>query len=150
MVPADSPDDLKDAPFLRSIPKQDPFVVPEGFFERFPHIVQAKIVHEQRNVLRGFWSSFAVPAISFGAAAVLLLVWWMAPVPVSELSGTVPELDEHAELAVLDLTESDLLYALLDSAATPMGTVDLQMDTEELIAYLENEDLPLEYLIEQP
>jgi len=148
MEPIDNTDELKDAPMLRSISKHDPFVVPDGFFDRFPHAVQAKIVQRQRAVVKTWWSRLVIPMISLGAIALLLIIWWVAPTPQTELRTMVPEMDEHAEFAVLDATDSDLIYALFETT-TPMGTVDLQVDTEELIAYLDNENLPLDFLIEQ-
>ena len=149
MEPIDHTDELKDAPLLRSIPKHDPFIVPDGFFDRFPHAVQARILEQQHPIAKPWWSRFAIPAISLGMMALLVLVWWMIPTNKPELNALVPELDEHTEFAVLDETDSDLLYALFDTSTTPMGNVDLQLETEELIAYLDNENLPLDFLIEQ-
>ena len=149
MEPIDHTDELKDAPLLRSIPKHDPFIVPDGFFDHFPHAVQAMIVEQQRTIAKPWWSRLAIPTISFGLIALLVLVWWMIPTNQPELNTSVPELDEQTEFAVLDETDSDLLYALFDTSTTPMGNVDLQLETEELIAYLDNENLPLDFLIEQ-
>ena len=50
MERSDEMDELKHlAPTLHGLKRTDPFTVPDGFFERFPHQVQAAIVERQER-----------------------------------------------------------------------------------------------------
>jgi len=72
-------DDLNElartAPTLHGLPKVDPFVVPDGFFERFPHAVGDAIAARERRV-NGVWRpwmrwALAVPPARSSAMSVV-------------------------------------------------------------------------------
>lgn len=142
-------DDLKQlAPTLASVPKADPFVTPEPFFEGFPHQVQAAIAAGQRTA-RPHWYrrwALALPA----AALVGLGAWWA-------LSGTRTE--EHPTVLIAQVTPlaaDELDYfdgADVDELAAEtlpaedLGAVHLDLKDEELLAYLDHEQADLTELI---
>lgn len=147
MEPSRNTDDLKDAPQLRGISKSDPFVVPDGFFDQFPHVVQARVVEEGRKRTKPElrWSPIWVPLVALVVLSIGVF-WWTRPVQVDQLADSIT-VDENTDLAILENVDNDQLYALWENDA-PMGTVDLPVGTDDLFAYLENEDLSLELLIE--
>jgi hypothetical protein len=153
MARLDEHDEMKDAPLLRSIPPHDPFVAPDGFFDRFPHMVQGRIVGSAR---RPEWQrSFARQAVrlAFGTAIVAgaaALVWslWPAP-PVEQIAGT-PAPSAETDVLLLEDMDEELLLEAWDSGDAPaLEEVDLPLNEEELLVYLENEDIPLDLLIEE-
>ena len=148
-------DELKDAPTLRSIPKVAPFVVPDGFFEQFPHALQARIVQR-----RSPWARFnqwigdlSIPLRIAGATAVVAVI---ASAFFFALSS-VPKVDEPlvaeitiapTDLDIADVDEAELL-AMMDDDAALLGDASASFSADEMAAYLENEELPLDLLIEE-
>ena len=143
-------DELKDAPRLRSIPKVDPFVVPSGFFETFPHAAQERVRGSDRSIvsepLRGAWVR---PALLFGTLSLLVGLFLLRP------SG---KHTEHMVSVGQDWSENDLLhtgidpellYTELDTTMDLMDVVELPEDGAAVLAYLEGEDLSLDLLIEE-
>lgn len=146
------PDDLKrSAPTLFGLPKADPFVVPEVFFDRFPHEVQGLVTAKQHR--RSTWSDWKRVAIALPALALLGLgVWWAA--------RPMPEPDHLAALANASLTDGELdalgddeLAALTEEVmplADPqqeLGQVGIQLNDDELMAYFEGEGVDMNELI---
>ncbi|HRF82051.1 MAG TPA: hypothetical protein PL070_18395 [Flavobacteriales bacterium] len=145
-------DDLHHAPVLRSIPKQDPFVVPDGFFFAFPHEVQQRAVAKEKRlpkVLRD-WRSSDLTKWSAGIAALLAIaafLWWNTPQPNAPLVGEHPHWSEgdlfHADMDV------ELLYTEFFPDDELMEAVHLPEDNDAILAYLEDQDLPLDLLIDE-
>ena len=144
-------DELNESPTLRSIAKEDPFVAPQGFFDTFPQVVQQQIqtrTAAEREGLLARWSDALWPRITIGSLAgiaIVTIVWSVWPTTdttPTELAQTQPE-----ELHESDVDE-DLLYATLYTENDLMAAVALPEDDTEVLAYLENEDLPLDLLIE--
>lgn len=137
--------------FLDTLPRTDPFVVPEVFFDRFPHVVQAAIVQRQPAGATVWFSwkklAFALPV---AAVAVLGLRTWLknTPVPTAPIDVAVSPLTED-ELSALG--ENELLTLLENDPSTldptDLGNVDIDLDEEELFAYLESEQTDLTELI---
>ncbi|MFZ1692091.1 MAG: hypothetical protein WAT74_02745 [Flavobacteriales bacterium] len=127
-------DPLSEAPLLRSIPKVDPFVVPEGFFEQFPHQVQAAIAKKKAA---SWWSRLlpSTPAfrVAWASAAVLVaaLAWFNRP--------SAPETAPESPLASSDdewvLVDNDLLAELAAESNRPPG-VQHDLTADELADYL--------------
>lgn len=133
-------DDLKRlAPTLDSLPKADPFVVPEGLFERFPHQVQARVTRPAPPALLPVWMrrlALALPLVAALAGAWWLLRTEAAPTP--EVAVEIPD----AGIDELELLEHpEAFAALAEESATvigpPAASVDLTHD--ELAVWLENE-----------
>lgn len=145
----DGPDELRDAPVLHSLRGKDPFVVPDGFFDSFPHAVQQQALAKVAPRPLAPWRRILRPALILGSLALIagLAVRWPAPAPN----------DTSALLTVQDWTPEDLVRSGVDirSVQTLLGPDESLMDVVELpdddhavIAYLENEDLPFDLLIE--
>lgn len=153
MEPHNEPDELKDAPLLRSIPRTDPFVVPEGFFERFPHQVQARIAAQRRSGLHEWIADRRLVLRFAGAAAVLILV---ATAAFFALQGTAPVNDQIAEGITIApyeidpgmIDEADLIDLIGDGPEL-MAEAGAGFSQAELAAYITHEELPLDLLIEE-
>lgn len=147
MTTLDPNDERREGPVLRSIPRTDPFVVPEGFFERFPHAVQQRITEKrERASMLGGWLRPAIGACAVLAAMVIAWVLW--PKPASELPQLAVSTYETPDHVSDELEAEELLTAL--STDDPLlAEVDLTLTDAELAAYIEQEELPLELLIEE-
>lgn len=151
MEPLNEQDELKRiAPTLHALPKAEPFVVPEGFFDRFPHQVQAAIVARDPE-LSPAWSWWKRMALALPILALLGLgVWWLGTpasisTPVAFNSDNLPDDPDVME----GIDESELL-AFIDEAhdiPADLGSVELRLDEQELLTYLESENLDLADLI---
>ena len=143
----DHNDELRDAPVLRSIPKTDPFVVPDGFFERFPHALQQRISEQRgRSPVLGGWLRPAIGALA--VLAVVVITWFLWPKSTSDLPRIAMSTYEQPEHVSDDLDAEELLAAL--STGDPLlAEVDLALTETELAAYVEQEELPLDLLIEE-
>jgi len=151
MIDPNNKDELKDAPLLRGIPEHDPFVVPNGFFDRFPQTVQARIAAQQPKAWSDRIAALLRPRVVVGGLAflaVLATTWtlWpsIAPAGTVALGAAV----EPEEVLSTDL-DDELLFAALASDQPLLDAVDLALSDTELQAYLENEELPLDLLIEE-
>src|SRR5262245_38964403 len=97
MEPLNEHDELKrSAPTLAGLPKADPFVVPEPFFEHFPHHVQALVAAKGRShSWAGRWKlAIALPVVAllaFGAWRLLRT----APTNAPEVAVVTPLTDEE-------------------------------------------------------
>lgn len=137
--------------FLETLPTADPFVVPELFFERFPHEVQAALLH-RRSARTNVWHSWKKLAFALPVAAIAILglrIWLTndtastAPIEVTVTPLTEDELSALGENELLTLLEND--PTTLDP--TGLGNVDIDLEEEELFAYLESEHTDLTELI---
>lgn len=154
MDPRNEHDELKDAPTLRALPKVDPFVVPEGFFERFPHQVQAKTGARRTSSsgLIGWILDRPLALRVAGITAILALISSaiffalrqdvVVPVQVAEITIAPNEID-------VDEFADDDLFAVLENEEEPFATAGDGLTQDEMAAYLENEELPLDLLIEE-
>ena len=141
-------DPLNEAPLLRSLKgKADPFVAPIGFFDRFPHTVQERIIKKDVSA-DAIW--FKRLALSCGVIAVVIAVWWALPVgdpsaadPISE------ELVIDVSQEELPMDESLLREAHSDPDQPLFENVMIELEEDELMAYLENENVDVELLIEE-
>ena len=142
MEPLNEHEELKRiAPTLYGMEKHDPFVVPDGVFDRLPHEVQAAIV------ARAYRSGcLALPVlvrrlgIALPVVALLTGAWWILHnkpgTAVAELS-TTPSLDE------LSWSEEHELLASLDEQVPGMEVADIDLTDDELAAYLAYENIDL-------
>jgi hypothetical protein len=152
MDPLTDNDDWKrDAPHLAGLPKADPFSVPDGFFDRFPHQVQAAIVAQEQTTTSAqpWWKrlSIALPIVALMGLAVWML---MRDTPVAEVpavavtpltDGELDAMDDHELLAAFDETDAE------EITPEDLGGVVIDLNDDELLAYLEHEDTDLADLI---
>jgi hypothetical protein len=152
MNDTNEPDDLKrSAPTLFGLPKADPFVVPEGFFDRFPHEVQGLVTAKKHR--GSTWSVWKRVAIALPAMALLGLGVWWATRPlhqpehldgITAASLTDGELDALGDDELAALTEEVIPLADLEQE---LGQVGIRLNDDELIAYFEGEGVDMNELI---
>jgi hypothetical protein len=144
-------DELREAPLLSKLRGSDPFVVPEGFFDRFPMEVQQRI--HQRE--RGRWSLRPVfrPAWVIGTTLVALVVAVFvvlreptSPDLLSDVADNAMLMPDELEL---DDWSSDHFLAELASEEEAFTGVAHDMNAEELAAYIEHEELPIDLILEE-
>ena len=148
-------DELNEAPLLKSIPAHDPFVVPDGFFERFPHRVQDRLRKPQSftaRAMRAIHGTTLVRWISVGIAIMLLVfgvnhVWNTPPKANGDGHAVVVSM-EPEEVDTGTWSESELLW-YTEGSSEFMAYAGDNVRTEDLLHYLENEDLPLDLLSEE-
>ncbi len=153
MIDPRDTDPLSEAPLLRNIPKADPFVVPDGFFERFPMQVQAAIsarpsgwqaVLQRIRLVPLAWR---VSAVAIGIALAVFVV----KIALTGETRPAPEFASNElstdDLLALGLRDDDLLAALpdLESEANWAGS----LSEDELRAYLEQDEYALDLIIEE-
>lgn len=144
-------DPKNESSMLDAIPRCDPFVVPEGFFERFPHRVQARIAKPEpawRQLLHGFWDShWALKAtIPVLAALAIILTLRITPSPDSAEAAFITDINPD-ELADWTMIDEDLFAVLPEESATEVWAEPLS--EEELTGYVDHEAIPLELIIEE-
>lgn len=102
-------DELKKiAPELSKIKKENPFRVPENYFEDFSTRLQMKLEEEKRGSTKNHSRiiQFIKPALSLAAgfALIFMLAYW----PLKTLTP-----NQQASKIVTETEESDMLYASL-------------------------------------
>lgn len=146
-------DPLEDAPLLRSIPRTDPFVVPEGFFEQFPHRVQAAVTRPPslRTRLSDVWAALhpAIRVAGLGLALVLVALPFLMDrrSDIDDAIAEVPTGKMDAVDALLDDDEALLAALAVDEDA--FSAVGQGISDEELAAFVEQQELPLEFIAEE-
>lgn len=144
----DGPDELEQAPTLRGIQGHTPFVVPEGFFDTFPHLVQQRAVTPKARTFTT-WKWLLRPTIAVAGVALIAFMLWQMQVKVQP--------DDHNAALAQDWSAEDLVRAGVDlrSVQTLIGPEEgvldpivLPKDDHAIFAYLEQEELPLDLLTE--
>lgn len=132
-----------DAPRLSRISKEDPFVVPERFFSQFPQqLTDVRIAEAQRPSLFPRIMRPAVPA-----AAILALALWWNHRATEKPADALPALSPQEFMAYTALTD-DRDLDLLDEAHEPdWENVDVQLTSDEFLAYAEARQINIEELI---
>ncbi len=136
-------DKLKEnTPELSKLKKENPFRVPENYFDDFSARLQMKIEAEKKVVQapKNRIIQFLKPAISLAAsfALIFMLVYWplrtFLPNQVAENNNIEIEItDEDSQfLNFLEGIDENSFYALLDEPAVS----DIEFSDEELLTYL--------------
>lgn len=145
-----APEDLKHhAPTLAGLPARDPFVVSEGFFDRFPHEVQAVIAARASHGSARYgalWLRRA--ALALPLIAILIMAWWSIRTEPGTTELAVISAPSVEGLSALE--ERDLLALLSDEDLNAMGTVAIDLDEDEMAAYVEHEGLDLTDYVTEP
>ncbi|MCB0785389.1 MAG: hypothetical protein KDC02_14435, partial [Flavobacteriales bacterium] len=134
------------APTLMGLPKRDPFAVPEGFFEQFPHAVQARVITRPATTV--WWprrAAIALPVV----ALIALGTWWLyRPEPASP--DMAVEVSAPASEEDLYLLAGDDLYAELAlSEDLDASMPELELSAEELAFYYELDGTDVGALIDE-
>lgn len=139
------------SPFLNSLSKQDPFVVPAGFFERFPKNIGESIAKRPslfQRLMAGLLMPQFSPQLALGSVITVLalgLVFWLNE-PAKD-AGIPSGIAHRTAMEPADWQDSEL-YVLLDGGPDLWAGVSGSISTSELEAFLETEDLDLELLNE--
>ena len=148
-------DGLEETPLLRGLPKTDPFVAPDGFFDQFPASVKQRIAHGAKrsrwsDLFPFHWLNWQV-ALLAGMLVVGLVVWSLRPSAGPALDPSLaldaPEAMPD-ELNMDDLDDSEI-WAMYANDPDLLTSVGHGFDAEELEAYVLNQELPVELLIEE-
>ena len=145
-------EDLKrESPMLDAIPRRDPFVVPDRYFERFPHLVQSRIAEPEpawRRLLAGFWNAhWAIRAAIPVAAALAIIFLLRVQDPADSAQAAFTTDIKPEELADWSMNDEDLFAVLPDEEQTSVWAEPLS--EEELTGYMDHEGIPLELIIEE-
>ena len=152
MEPLNDNEELnRDAPFLASLPKVDPFVVPDGFFDRFPHQVQAAITAQQTTPAAA-WPWWKRVSIALPIIALVSLGTWMLSRPYAQVELSAATVTPLSDVELDAMDDQELLAAFdeeeeQDIAPDDLGEVVIDLNDDELLAYLENEDTDINDLI---
>jgi hypothetical protein len=130
---------------LDDIPKNHPFKVPDGYFDRLPGIIQARIaekseIKESRPYFR-YALQYALPAIALVIVAVIYLVP-RTPETVESMLATVSTEEIVAYLEESEITADELLESM-DLNAENVEAIEselyLNLDDLENLNELESE-----------
>jgi len=137
---------------LDNIKTKQVFIVPDGYFDKLPERVQARIAKPEKQAI------FKFPAVAKFALAVVTLtiavVFWMqnnevnSTQDVHQLLAEIPTTDiidylEDADVSLSDIIESiDHEGSVFDSHMNEIDTIS----EEDMSIYLEDYELTGEYL----
>ncbi len=138
MEPNDTnPDDTRPiAPVLFSIKKENPFQVPDNYFESLPSIIQERCIASQP--VRKPWYTFLLKpkiSLSLGFALVLLV----AGINFTNLNNTTPTAPQplsqtdQAGFEVEDIDENILVDMIASTPALPKQETENTPEEEYLI-----------------
>jgi len=118
---------------LDDLKKETPFIVPDGYFENLPRIIQAKIPNEvvRKPLIQWSWqrSVGLVAAMSF----LLVMVWVTFPErqgslgqePLSKISdASIINYLEDQNISYYDLSEHQVVQKAFDTDSTVLNYLD--------------------------
>ena len=148
MIEKEGNDPLNEAPMLRSLKgRPDPFVVPDGFFDRFPNVVQQSVAGKGSS-LRSFGYKWA--ALAIGITIAVMAIWWALPVKNGQADDPLAQLPIDISPDELPIDEYAIWEIYTDPTTPLFEDVSIVLDETELIAYLEHENIDVELLILEP
>lgn len=144
-------EEMESSPLLNSLPKQDPFVVPAGFFERFPQSFSERLT-ERPSFMQRLLAQIVVlqpsPRLALGSVLAVLALgfvfWFQEPAEEASEQSLVAQ---EFPMEPIEWQDAEL-FALSDESSELWASVGSDISTTELEAFVENEDLDLELLNE--
>jgi hypothetical protein len=132
-------DDLKNiAPELSKLEKENPFGVPEGYFDKFPARLKIRMDAEEKTDTKKIrFIQVLKPVVGLAAsfALIFMLVYWplktFTPDQVAENSAET-EMTDADYMSVLERIDEDSFFALLDEQPAE----EIEFSDEELLAYV--------------
>lgn len=144
----DEHDELTGAPTLDSLPRTDPFVVPDGFFDQFPHAVQQQAIGSERKAEHGWFLPTTKLVLGGVAVLVVAVVSWTLW-PISAKAPSTADIHWTSGELLDGGYDVELLYTELHPDLIEMDVVALPEDDEIVLSYLADQNLPLDLLSEQ-
>jgi len=132
--------------FLDDLKKENNFSTPPNYFESLPKIINSKKDHYNTNPLRNIklFPKVSVSIISLTLLIFIIINWSDNTLPKQLTPNQISEIliDEN----YIDFDE-DLLFETYAEILTP--EIDEQSDSEEMINYLIDNDIDINYIIEE-
>ena len=131
---------------LEDIPRKDVFETPEGYFDRLPSLIQARVEAGRGeslwSIYFGYSLRFALPVLAMGLAVIFYLRTPAAG-SAEEFLATVDSANLVAYLEEGDLNTDDLINEVplnLDEAEAIQNNSIKEMNVDEAdVEYLSNE-----------
>jgi hypothetical protein len=123
---------------LEDIPKKEVFNVPEGYFDKLPGIIQARVAkpEKERSPVWGFALRYALPTVVLLAVGIVWFNQTHKVVDAEQLLSSIQTEDLVAYLNDSDITTDELLAEVEwsdDDAKEIEGNVyDLNLEGESL------------------
>ena len=129
--------------------RQQPFTVPDGYFDQLPSRVQARVTYKPKPAFSISWSWQRTVASLAGASLIAVLVWQTLPERQESLgSETLSGVSREAITAYLDdqgvdpyeLADSQQIRSSLGSDTTAIE--DLNIQPADIQQYMNEQSLP--------
>nr|WP_295929938.1 hypothetical protein [uncultured Dyadobacter sp.] len=137
---------------LDDLKRETPFTVPEGYFDKLPQMIQARIPAEPVRKPLVSWSWQRSVALVSAMALILVLVWVTVPErqgslgqePLSGVSdASIIDYLEEQNISYYDLSEHKVVQKAFDTDSTVLNYLDglddniLRQQLEEAISVQE-------------
>jgi len=144
-------DKLKEiVPRLPGKGKENPFRVPEGYFEAFPQRLEDRIQSQAKAPVRDHRILVLKPYL---AAAIILVVAIVSATLIFRdpdaqvgLPDLQTEISQVVEWELYSISEEDIFDAMYDEGM--WEETDVHQTSDEIIDYLMNEDIPMDVLLD--
>ena len=118
---------------LDDLKKETPFSVPEGYFDKLPQMIQARIPVEPVRKPIVSWSWQRSVGLAAASALILVLVWVTVPErqgslgqePLSDISNaSIISYLEDQDISYYDLSEHKVVQKAFESDSTVLNYLD--------------------------
>ena len=116
--------------------RQQPFTVPDGYFDQLPSRVQARVTRRTKPAFSISWSWQRTAASLAGASLIAVLVW-----------QTLPQRQESLGSEALTGVSNEVIAAYLDDQGVDASSL---ADSQQLHSSLGNDTTAIQYLNVKP
>ncbi|HWV33308.1 MAG TPA: hypothetical protein VN038_26800 [Dyadobacter sp.] len=118
---------------LDDLKRETPFSVPEGYFDKLPQMIQARIPAEPVHKPLVSWSWQRSVGLAAASALILVLVWVTVPErqgslgqePLSDISNaSIISYLEDQDISYYDLSEHKVVQRAFESDSTVLNYLD--------------------------
>ncbi|HRH39179.1 MAG TPA: hypothetical protein PK760_12590, partial [Flavobacteriales bacterium] len=126
----------------------------DGFFDRFPQMVQARIAEQEKRGLSGWFSQLSISVragIATASIACIGAIMFLAlPTEAPPVIAQQPEvMIDPVEIDMEDLDDPELIAMLPADEPLMQHSAVNDLSDDELTAYIENEEIPEDLLLEE-
>ncbi|HEY9007175.1 hypothetical protein [Ohtaekwangia sp.] len=131
---------------LEDLPKKEIFTVPDGYFDKLPGIIQARVAKGQsaRPAMR-YTLQYAIPVVALIAVGIFWIITISTPTTPEEMLAEIHTTDLVAYLDDADISTDELIdHTVLDeqdAAAIESAVYGYQLDQETLDIITDEIDL---------